>query len=265
MNPSRDRGSRTAMLPRRLSELPGTPDAVVVAVPAASVPEVIDEAGRLGCGGAVVYAAGFAEAPGGRELQDELVAAATRHDAAGLRAERQRDRRASRSASRCGATRSSRREPGHVALDLPERQPRRQRALRSPRPAPAHGRLVRKPGGARGGGLPPRPRARTRACARWRSTSRTTATARSSARRSRRAPTRGSGSRCSRSARRRRAPSAAAAHTGAVAGDQRVFAGADRGGGAALAADPHDLLELATALAARGPRRRERRRPAGWR
>ncbi len=44
--------------------------------------------------------------------------------------------------------------------------------------------------------------------------------------------------------------SAAAAHTGAVAGDQRVFAALIEEAGAVAAADFHDLLELAKALAA---------------
>ena len=51
----------------------------MVAIPAAGVPEVIEEAGALGCGGAVVYAAGFGESSGA-ELQDALVAAARRHE-----------------------------------------------------------------------------------------------------------------------------------------------------------------------------------------
>jgi len=62
-----------------IAELPAVPDAVVVAVPAAGVPEVIDQAGQSGCGGAVVYGAGFGEAPGGIELQLALVDAAARH------------------------------------------------------------------------------------------------------------------------------------------------------------------------------------------
>jgi len=60
-----------------LSALPSIPDAVVVAVPAATAPAVVEEAGRLGCGGAVVFAAGFAEA-GGAALEHELAAAARR-------------------------------------------------------------------------------------------------------------------------------------------------------------------------------------------
>jgi acetate---CoA ligase (ADP-forming) len=63
-----------------LGDLPEVPDAVVVSVPAASVPAVIDEAGALGSGGAVVYGAGFAEVEGGQELERELIAAARRHE-----------------------------------------------------------------------------------------------------------------------------------------------------------------------------------------
>jgi acyl-CoA synthetase (NDP forming) len=63
-----------------IAELPEVPDAVVVAVPAPGVPDVIEQAGAHGCGGAVVYGAGFAEAAAGVELQRELIAAARRHD-----------------------------------------------------------------------------------------------------------------------------------------------------------------------------------------
>lgn len=62
-----------------LGDLPAAADAVVVAIPAAGVPAVIDQAGVRGCGGAVVISAGFAEVESGRGLQDELVAAAARH------------------------------------------------------------------------------------------------------------------------------------------------------------------------------------------
>src|SRR4051812_35989000 len=51
-----------------LRDLPAVPDAVVVAIPAEGVPAVLDEAGSLGCGGAVVYAAGFGESAGGASL-----------------------------------------------------------------------------------------------------------------------------------------------------------------------------------------------------
>ena len=62
-----------------LADLPDAVDAVVVAIPAAGVAPVIDQAGERGCGGAVVFGAGFAEAPGGAEHQRALVAAAARH------------------------------------------------------------------------------------------------------------------------------------------------------------------------------------------
>src|SRR3954452_16928021 len=63
-----------------LADLPAPADAVVVAIPAAGVPAVIEEAGARGCGGAVVYGAGFGEAPGGATLEAQLRAAAARHD-----------------------------------------------------------------------------------------------------------------------------------------------------------------------------------------
>ena len=53
----------------------GEVDVVVIATPAETVAEYVRQASLLGCGGAIVYAAGFAE--GGRpDLQDALVAAA---------------------------------------------------------------------------------------------------------------------------------------------------------------------------------------------
>jgi acyl-CoA synthetase (NDP forming) len=79
VNPRRQRVHGRPCFPS-LDRLPEVPDAVVVAVPATSVPHVIDEAGAIGCGGAVVYGAGFAETAAGRELQDKLVAAARRYD-----------------------------------------------------------------------------------------------------------------------------------------------------------------------------------------
>src|SRR5262247_4516736 len=44
-----------------------------------ALPDLVDQAGALGCGGAVVFAAGFAESGNGRALQDALIAAARRH------------------------------------------------------------------------------------------------------------------------------------------------------------------------------------------
>ena len=59
-------------------DLPEPPDAAFVAVNAAASVEVVRELAGLGAGGAVLYAAGFAETgtPAGRALEDELRAAA---------------------------------------------------------------------------------------------------------------------------------------------------------------------------------------------
>ncbi|MEA2466538.1 MAG: hypothetical protein QOJ57_664 [Thermoleophilaceae bacterium] len=61
-----------------LGDLPEAVDAVAVAIPAGSAAAVVDEAGRIGCGGAVVFAAGFAEG-GGASLERSLAEAARRH------------------------------------------------------------------------------------------------------------------------------------------------------------------------------------------
>jgi acetyl-CoA synthetase len=74
VNPRRERVHGVPAHPS-LGDLPEAPDAVVVAVPAGAAPEIVRAARGLGCGGAVVFAAGFAEA-GAEALQDELVAAA---------------------------------------------------------------------------------------------------------------------------------------------------------------------------------------------
>jgi len=62
-----------------IADLPVAVDALVVAIPAAGVPDVIEQAGARGCGGAVVFSAGFGEVAGGIGLQLELAAAARRH------------------------------------------------------------------------------------------------------------------------------------------------------------------------------------------
>lgn len=59
-------------------DLPEPVDAVVVAIPAAGVPAALEQAGERGCGGAVVFSAGFAEVPDGVSLQRELVAVSER-------------------------------------------------------------------------------------------------------------------------------------------------------------------------------------------
>jgi acetate---CoA ligase (ADP-forming) len=63
-----------------LGDCPSPPDAVVVAIPASGVASVVDEAGALGCGGAVVFGAGFGEIESGTALEAELAAVAAAHE-----------------------------------------------------------------------------------------------------------------------------------------------------------------------------------------
>ena len=93
--PARAARARAHRACRRVADLPEPVDAVVVAIPAAGVPDVIEQAGARGCGGAVVFAAGFGETPRRRgACRPRCVAAAAPPRPAGLRAQLQRDRRA---------------------------------------------------------------------------------------------------------------------------------------------------------------------------
>ncbi len=78
VNPGRSSAHGFECFPS-LADCPSPPDAVVVAIPAAGAPAVLEEAGALGCGGAVVYGAGFGEVASGLALQHELDDAARRH------------------------------------------------------------------------------------------------------------------------------------------------------------------------------------------
>lgn len=61
----------------RVSDLPVVPDAAFIAVPAEATTDVVGELAKMGAGGAVCYAAGFAElGETGRRLNDALLAAA---------------------------------------------------------------------------------------------------------------------------------------------------------------------------------------------
>jgi acyl-CoA synthetase (NDP forming) len=75
VNPRRDEVHGKPCFPT-VADLPEPVDAVVVAIPAAACAAVLVEAGERGCGGAIVLAAGFGETPAGRPLEDELRAAA---------------------------------------------------------------------------------------------------------------------------------------------------------------------------------------------
>jgi acyl-CoA synthetase (NDP forming) len=79
VNPRRDEVHGRPCVPS-VTDLPQPVDAVVVAIPATGVPAVISDAVARGCGGAIVLSAGFGEIREGRELERELreVAAAGR-------------------------------------------------------------------------------------------------------------------------------------------------------------------------------------------
>jgi acetate---CoA ligase (ADP-forming) len=78
VHPTRPRVHGRVCFPS-VADLPEPLDAVVVAIPAEGVPEVVEQAGERGCGGGVVYAAGFGETRDGVALEEALRAAATRH------------------------------------------------------------------------------------------------------------------------------------------------------------------------------------------
>ena len=71
VNPSRERIRAVECVPA-LTDLPHPVDAVAIAIPAAGVPAVIREAAELGCGGGVVISAGFGEVIDGVPLEAEL-------------------------------------------------------------------------------------------------------------------------------------------------------------------------------------------------
>ncbi|MDQ2676310.1 MAG: CoA-binding protein, partial [Actinomycetota bacterium] len=75
VNPRRER-IRHVPCVASVAELPEPVDAVAVAVPASHVPETVEAAAEAGCGGAVVISAGFGEIEAGRELQRRLEATA---------------------------------------------------------------------------------------------------------------------------------------------------------------------------------------------
>jgi acetyl-CoA synthetase len=74
VNPRRPQLGGIATIPS-VEQLDGSPDAAFVALPRTATPEVIRALRALDCGGAVVYAAGFAES-GEHELQQALLTAA---------------------------------------------------------------------------------------------------------------------------------------------------------------------------------------------
>ena len=235
-----------------LSDLPAAPDAVVVAIPAPGVPDVIEEAGAIGSGGAVVYAAGFGETASGEALESALREAARRYalpvcgpNCDGLISLHSR-------AALWGDALAAP-APGHVALvsqsgNLVVNALATRRGLRL-HTAVSSGNetvvttpdwvehLAREQGvhsiallvEAEGDGA--RLCEALAVCAEE-----------------------GVGVAVLKVGSSARGAAAAAAHTGAVAGDHRVFRALVEEAGAAWAADVHDLLELAKALAVPGAR-----------
>lgn len=77
VHPKRDQVHGVLCVPS-LADIGDPVDAVVIATPADTVPDIIETAGRIGCGGAVVFAAEFAET-GRDDRQQALIAASNKH------------------------------------------------------------------------------------------------------------------------------------------------------------------------------------------
>ena len=267
INPGRDEVFGRRCYPS-LSDLPRAPDAVVVAIPAPGVSAVIEEAGALGCGGAVVFGAGFGEvaagvdAHGGGADRDRSLGAdyewalrdaALRHDIPvcgpngnGVVALHER------AALWGDALRPL--EAGNVALvsqsgNLAVNALIARRGLRLHTVVSCGNAVVLDPadwvlhlaGEERVGSIALYMEAEgngERLCEAFA-----------------RCAENGVGVAVLKAGSSAAGSAAAAAHTGAVAGDQRVFRALVEEAGAAWAADPHELLELAKALAVPGARR----------
>lgn len=78
VNPSHEEILGTKCYPS-VTATPKPPETIVVAVPAASVPAILAEAGETGTKAAIVISSGFAEI-GNRELENSLVAVARKYD-----------------------------------------------------------------------------------------------------------------------------------------------------------------------------------------
>ncbi len=252
VNPGREEVHGYPCVPS-VAELPEAVDAVVVAIPAAAAPGAVEAIGARGCGGAVVFAAGFAESAEGGALQEELVAAARAHDL-----------------PVCGPN-------GNGIVSLPARM-----ALWGDMVAPREAgpvALISQSGNVAVNALASRRGLRLHTvvscgnqavleAADWLDAVAELDGVRSVALY---LEADGDGERwCAALERCARAgigvavlkagssaagAAAAQAHTGAIAGDQRVFRALAEEAGAAWASDPHDLLEQAKALAVPGARR----------
>jgi acetyl-CoA synthetase len=250
VNPKRDEAHGFPCFPS-LSELPEAADAVVVGIPAAAVPEVVDEAGALGCGGAVVYGAGFGEVELGVEHERRLREASLRHSLP-VCGPNGNGIVAVRSGATLWGDALRALEPGPVAMvsqsgNVAVNALATRRALRFHTVVSCGNSAVVDPAG-------------------W-----VSALARDDRVRSIALYLEGDGdgailcealAECAerdvgvavlKVGESKAGAAAAAAHTGALAGDQRVFRALVEEAGAAWAADVHDLLELAKALAVPAP------------
>jgi acetyl-CoA synthetase len=79
VNPKRDEVLGRPCVPT-VADLPEPVDALVVAIPAPGVADVVRAGAKHGCAGAVVLSAGFAEVESGREHQEALRAVALEHN-----------------------------------------------------------------------------------------------------------------------------------------------------------------------------------------
>ena len=226
---------------------------------------MLDEAGALGCGGAVVYGAGLRRGGAGRGATSGGCAeVALRHSLPVCGPNGNGIVAVGTGRGACGATRCAPLEPGPVALV-----------------SQSGNVAVNALAGRRGAALPHRRLVRQRR--RW--WTRPTGCASSPATTSVRSialylegdgdgallcealaecAERGVGVAVLKVGESTAGAAAATAHTGALAGDQRVFRALVEEAGAAWAADVHELLELAKALAVRraAPHRRS---PGGTR
>ena len=257
VNPRREAVRGSPCVPS-LADLPEPVDAVASRSRRPASPTVIVEAGERGCGGAVVVSAGFGEIEAGRELERELREAALAARLPGLRAERQRRRldspRGRRDLGRLGRTPLA---PGPVAM-ISQSGNVAVNALGSRRGIGFH-TVVSTGNGAvcdAGDWLEALARARGRRLGR--AVPRVRRRRREARRGPGRCAERGIGVAVLKVGSSEAGAGPRGAHTGALAGDQRVFRALIEEAGAAWARDPHELLELARVLA-------EPRRPAARR
>jgi acetate---CoA ligase (ADP-forming) len=246
VNPKRDEVHGRPCVPR-VADLPEAVDAIVVAIPAAACAPVIVEAGERGCGGAIVLAAGFGETPAGLPLEEELRKAAAR---AGLPLCGPNGNGVVSMAARAPLWGDSveRLTPGHVAV-ITQSGNFGVNALGSDRGIGFHTVV------STGNGAVLEPSDWLEALAATDGVGSIALMLESDgdgahlARALADCAERGVGVAVLKVGSSEGGARAAGAHTGALAGDQRVFAALMEEAGAAMASEPSELLELARALA----------------